>query len=221
MKNYDESKEYFIRLFSSLYTKDKNSVYKFYFRMKSKDEPVDEYLNNFFVYLKIFILDYPLFNLRNQPNIDSNIFKDIENQKEYDMNIDKYDSEESDDEENNKININNKTLNKFSIPPNKKSPNDPNENKVQKKFFYKDPGDFFDFLIESSNLYSNFRKIIDKINEIIIDKINEIIKIMNSILDRPPYLILFGHISFQKPKSVENKDIKEINQDFYDGFYID
>ena len=48
---------------------------------------------------------------------------------------------------------------------------------------------------------------------------------MKSILYTPPYSILFGRISFEKPypksKETESALIKDINDSFYEGFNLD
>ena len=62
---------------------------------------------------------------------------------------------------------------------------------------------------------------------IFIEEIRSIIYIMNEILYTPPYSILFGRISIEipkpkpKPKQEEEPgNRKDIDNDFYSGFYI-
>ena len=81
---------------------------------------------------------------------------------------------------------------------------------------YIDVGDLFDFVI-SKNIY----------REDFINCINDIINTMEVILLKPPYIILFGRISIEKPtqkpkQQINNDHIKkDLNDEFYEGLMID
>lgn len=60
-KKFDKSKKYFTNAISRLIEKNKEK-YQFIFKYNRNDEKP-------FLYLKYYILNYPLFNLSNQPNI--------------------------------------------------------------------------------------------------------------------------------------------------------
>lgn len=78
---------------------------------------------------------------------------------------------------------------------------------------FNDPGKLYDFIIQNERLKSYF-----------IDEIKNIIFSMNEILYKPPYHILFGRINIRNQSKSLKKEaspfIKDINDNFYDGFGI-
>ena len=73
-----------------------------------------------------------------------------------------------------------------------------------------DPSELFDFIIHNNFYASQF-----------IQKITEIVRIMDEILEKPPYLILFGRIFINnQEKTVKLSKEKDLNNIFYEGFGI-
>ena len=72
---------------------------------------------------------------------------------------------------------------------------------------FRDPCKLFEFVINNDERKTHF-----------IEEIQDIIKIMNNILYKPPYNILFGRIYIEKYKAKKPKDEREnINHYFYEG----
>ena len=71
------------------------------------------------------------------------------------------------------------------------------------------PNDLFDFVIKN-----------DRLSKCFIEEITKIIQIMQSILDKPPYLILFGRMMIKqdKPEKEEKNKALPINELFREGF---
>lgn len=196
--NQDESKfeltkKYFIR---SLLKLTKDCLYKFHFKCEIKKGKID------FSYLHRFILNHPLFNLRNQPNLDltkikitSKSFKNIDyhDQIQHPIKIPKdiflY------AEENHKLNDNDDI---YVVEG----------NNVNEEIIFTSPNKLFDFIIKSKEFTNLF-----------IDEIKEICRIMMEILYTEPYPILFGRIFIHNPKS--KSEIKDINELFYEGLGLE
>lgn len=149
---------------------------------------------NVFSFLKKFIIDNPLFNLRNQPNLD----------------FDKYIDKDSSD-------LNNQIKIKIKVP--KRIFNDEIKMKKIKIFdsdendddIIDDPSKLFDFIIHDYIYSSQFS-----------NKIHEITQIMNEILEKPPYLILFGRIYINREvQTTKSSQKQDLNQSFFDGFAFD
>ena len=81
-EEYEESKKYFIKVIEKLKCINKfkiktkfqqnenDKTYKFIFKNQKNDEITNQYPIDFFSYIKRYILNFPLFNLSNQPNLD-------------------------------------------------------------------------------------------------------------------------------------------------------
>ena len=82
--NIKEAKKYFIKAFAKLKLNDKNSIYNFHFRFKN------EIKNDDFLYLKKFILCFPLFNLKNQSNVEIDFDFDFDDSKSNTMKSEKF-----------------------------------------------------------------------------------------------------------------------------------
>lgn len=244
LKKYDDSKKYFIKSINKL--KLENRKYPFEFPIEN--ESLLNYSNDYFSYIKKYILNFPLFNLKNQPNLNLSKYPDIltemnnknnqiKKQKESKSDIKcifKGDKMKNDDIiESNETDIFNKPIledikkpiledmNKhiFSIP----NENENNEKKCghpdQNEKIFEEPGELFDFVIQKSILDSISNTESD-FKTIFINEIKDIIRIMKDILYTLPYPILFGNIWPEKhQKSIEKNDSrKEIDLNFYEGF---
>ncbi|KAK8870191.1 hypothetical protein M9Y10_008068 [Tritrichomonas musculus] len=211
--NYEKSKKYFVRSFSSLNDKS----YQFHFKVQKQIS------NNFYVYLRTFIFNFPLFNLSNQPNLkffdgldcDSNEINEINSfssiQEGKDC-IQKVESEYDSDEEllaKQKLiqsNVYNDESNMILLISRETDIND----KVK---VIKEPSELFDFAIKN-----------EKLCKLFIEEIKNIIQLMNDIIYTPPYPILFGRITLPKKKKyvekILNPNIPNIGKLFYEGFGI-
>ena len=89
-------------------------------------------------------------------------------------------------------------------------------NEFDKKF--EDPGELFDSIFKDSKFKKNSISN-EQLKTLLVNEIKSIIKIMNEILYKPPYSILFGRISISKTK--EKSTQFPIDQSFYDGFGIE
>lgn len=69
--------------------------------------------------------------------------------------------------------------------------------------------DLIDFIIENNEF-----------QQIFLNEIRSIIDLMNEILYRPPYTILFGRINIEKSTTNSENHIKDINEIFYQGFAL-
>ena len=188
--NYDESKRYFVKSLSKLQLIRDDFVYQFQF-------PFDyENAKNCFTYLKSFIINFPLFNLKKNMKFIINRSVTIENNKETDNN----------NNNNNKFN----NTDKKEISDKEKNIISKEEEKCKIKIFY-DSGELFDFCIVNKDL-----------KEFFIEEIKEIMNYIHEILYTPPYSILFGRISIEKQKESfiesDNPNQKETNELFYEGF---
>ena len=145
---------------------------------------------NIFSYLHLFILNYPFFNLQNQQGITNN-----------DIKIEQYTCIF-------KADIINKIVNFNSIHSEENIFIDKRCN-AENEFVFDNPELLYNFINENKELHYLF-----------IDEISDIITKMNRILYTQPYSILFGRIMIQKPKLKFNSVLKDINDDFYQGFDI-
>ena len=202
--NIEESKKYFIRSFAKL-TKNKSYSFKFILHERITDD--------IFVYLKAFIINFPSFNFTNQPDLLLNL-KDL---MDLMIKFEKYFKIENDKENNelfeleykeNSLKINDvksiknnyhMKIDSYTLKP------------IKNKHMFDDPGELFDFIIENNEF-----------KDIFISEIKKIINVMNEILYKKPYSILFGRIRNDKIISKENKNslAKNINKLFYDGLYL-
>lgn len=178
----------FFKVFSKLKVEKEDTIYKFGFDSKGKTA------KNCFEYLKDFILNFPLFNLKHQPNINLKLNK-VELQKK----VSKLTSISELTEK--------KILEKELVAKNKFDENNHVGQKQNKKVNI----DYYDYIIQN-----------DKLKEPFIEEIKNIIYLMNSILYTPPYNILFGRINIEKTKPVDEIDtnLENINDLFYEGFDI-
>lgn len=108
----------------------------------------------------------------------------------------------------NLCSIKSKNTKFYMMQENNKNETEINEIKKYENVF-RDVKELFDCIMKDDNLIEEF-----------INEIQEIIDVMHTIIYTPPYLILFGRISFEKPKIKDDKYkfMKDINQSFYDGF---
>ncbi|KAK8849286.1 hypothetical protein M9Y10_018655 [Tritrichomonas musculus] len=207
--NFVEAKKFFIKSFEKIIN---NSSYRFCYHFQH---------NSDFSYLKHFILNYPLFNLKNQPNLHS-IFDQIMKKDEIYIKTERIIIEtESILSENNFFNnldvIEKTKINDLYFYSN-------NQEKLQsiiylykfnlsKEKVFESPDELFSYIIQDKNMT---RKLIEEIRDII-DSIQ-------AVLCTPPYNILFGRIRIEKPKLVKEKVCmhqKEIDNNFYKGFAIE
>lgn len=208
--NLEEARKYFIRIFTNLQNKYEDESYKFRFKYNEKDS------NNVFSYLKLFILNFPLFNLTNQPNLNVNL-NDSSNLKQSGTNdIDLeclenvethpniIESENVDEFVNSRKNEGNglfrniyNYIKGIALYAFNYSNNDSKE-----KFIFEDSGELFDFVI-------------------LIEQIKECISIMTQILYQNPFNILFGRINIESKKFQDDgrKMVKDIKDEFYEGFF--
>ena len=194
-EKYDESKKYFIRSFAKIKIdnddNDYDQVYKFEFIYKPSKKN--------FSYLKSFILNFPKFNLMNQPNLSNELI----NKLKLDDNSNKVKKKEilsplnqkyiegkelNDDKKDEFININNYEINNDDIQ------------------IFNDPENLFDFVIDNKNIMNAF-----------FNEIADLIQIMKDVIYCPPYLILFGRINIEKKKT-SVKPPNDIKNSFYEGF---
>lgn len=186
------ARKFFIKSFEKLKCFSEKSSYKFQFRFKYEND------KNAFSYLKQFILNFPLFNLKNQPDLQINMSEFETNDKNCTSN-----NEKSKDNKN----INESKYNKFQ----KNKLSKYSEHIQNKEIEFESPEELFDFVIDNNKL---------KIT--IIDEIKEIIEIMKDILYTQPYSILFGRITIgKKVKEEISFQARDINSQFYVGFGID
>lgn len=168
--------------------------------------------NNAFLYLKIFILSFPSFNIFNQVKNDSNlktklktIFKLFYNQ----IRIRKRKTTfNTDDEKNTQKEISNT----YFIENKIKNQNETyfyNFEETDDERVFTNTDDLIDFIIENNEF-----------QQIFLNEIRSIIDLMNEILYRPPYTILFGRINIEKSTTNNENHIKDINEIFYQGFTL-
>ncbi|KAK8883474.1 hypothetical protein M9Y10_042566 [Tritrichomonas musculus] len=204
-----EAKKYFIRAFSKLIQNTEDLTYSFKYKF------VNDGKNNHSSYLKFFFLNFPLFNLRKQPNINS-ILNQIEKELNQTFSNDEIIIESETPSKNFiekielldfaiKENVNEKMkLNKRIVIQNEtKSP--------QKELVFDNPNDFFEFRTQNKEFKNNFIK-----------EINDLIQLIDSILYTPPYSILFGRILIEKEDAIKesNSSINNIDDSFYNGLQI-
>ena len=223
--DYEKARIHFYNCINQIHLKS----YQFCFHLNMKDEKEP------FLYLKSFILNFPLFNLINQPNLKSNI-KDLltELLKEKEK-MDFQQPEEEEEKENDEhvlkdekypFDLLKQFLQDFSLSDlnNEKAKNallkegeieNKEEDSLPKQskniFVFEDELKLFDFVIENVKLKESFMK-----------EIKCIIKVIESILYTHPYSILFGRLSLEYPKIKENDcinpSLNDINDQFYEGF---
>ena len=222
--NYDESRKYFIKSLAKLTANE--------IRFKT----IKRNVQSIFIYLRHFILNYPTFNLINQPSISN------DNKVKHILNESKYLFENITANETfqrvvmnkkfhckNDIKVDNEKINKYSGSNeivsniNKDKMKIPfNFNRIENMLYSNQKNEEEIIFEKSSEIFDFFIKN-RKTKEIFNTEIRKIIKIMNLIIYKPPYHILFGRINIQtqKPKqSIHmNPNAKEINQSFYDAFF--
>lgn len=79
---YEKSRKYFIKAINNLQIDENPSKYQFEMRIKINSESEEEYWKDTFSFIKRFILNFPLFNLKNQPNLNLNNYSNLFNHKE-------------------------------------------------------------------------------------------------------------------------------------------
>ena len=181
---FNESKKYFVRAFAKILS---ISNYKFQITINEKEENSEI----IFSYINRYILNSPLFNLVNQPNLSINM-------KTYLKNL---------ENENN----NNLTYSKKDI---KKQYQDyieiQNVNDNQNKITFEYPEKLFEYILSRKTLKEKFY-----------GQIQNLLTTLKSIIYTPPYHILFGRINIHKPIEQKNKisnPFMNINCFFYEGF---
>ena len=171
----DEAKKYFIKAFNNLQL---DESYKFKF----------EFINNRFSYLKTFILNHPIFNLKNQPNLnlkDSQI--DLKEKKDTKSSSTFMDVDIKFKQDMIQIKSN------------------------EKQNSYKEPGDLFDIVISKNELKQCFiedlKDIIDEMIEILFTPPYLILFGRISLVKQEP-----------KQNVELNSEQKLLNNSFYEGF---
>ncbi|KAK8838036.1 Interleukin-1 receptor-associated kinase 4 [Tritrichomonas musculus] len=212
--NYEEAKKFFSKAFSKIKLNDERLSYKFLFQFNEKNNG-----ENIFSYLKKYIINFPLFNLNNQPNLSIDLDQSFveENQRQNELykkakeieNNDHLEYESKETEQiiekcfNNDIFEEEKKL--------KKNRNISSIKMIENKSF-EDPISLFHYTINANA----------EIKSYFINEIRDIIDTLNEILYNPPYLILFGRINIvkRKPERKSNRFLMDINELFYEGFSI-
>ena len=215
-KNFEKSRNFFIKSFSKLNKSTKDTKYQFKLKATNFDD--------IFTYLKYYILCFPLFNLANQMNINSALKNLIYSEES------KFYSQEEKNGTNNLTSSNlledynqsidyikhNKYFEKYKSSKEDEDEiecliNEKDEINSGDEIYFDNLGDLFDFIIKSEN------------SQKFIININKIIKMMESIIYTPPYNILFGRIRIDKPNSAKKEYPyrKDINELFYEGFGIE
>ena len=209
-ENFEESKKYFIKAFSKLISNQND--YKFELKIVDKRKT-----KKIFEYLKFFILNFPPFNLINQPTLSQEIKEKIK----FHLNTDENEQNEInsfDQKEEMLAQFNLLDLYEIKNYKNQKMNNEPYDlllfNKVQDKeeIVFNDIDKLFEFIISNKDIRNRF-----------IDEIKNILELMKEIIYSPPYAILFGRINIEKerPKEKEYPYRKDINHIFYEGFEQD
>lgn len=240
MSKYEEAKKYFIKSINNLKNTGNNSIYPFKFVYANQNE----FKNDEFMYLKKYVLNFPLFNLRNQPKLKLNQYSHLFDDKEFQIisnEIKKENSFTKEEEEEettiDEINMKDNDLNEKK----KKVNNDhiksaikkieeqiefqnlelpKNETNSKSEKIFEDPEILFDFIFNESILSDDSNSDLD-LKQCFIKEIKEIIKIMENILYTKPYSILFGRISIEKSKAEfneRNSTEKNVDQSFFEGF---
>ena len=187
--DFVESKKYLLKSLQKLLEKSDNSFHIFVDKMNTK---------NIFKYLKNFILNHPLFNLKNQPNNNDEIRKylnDIDTQKDFINESSKKTRKSREINYKEQLFKDNKECQKYVLNINA----------------FTDLAKFFDFVIND-----------DKLKYYFLEEIRDIISFIEKILYSAPYSILFGRIDIVEPNPTKNikSNLKDINQYFYEGFEI-
>lgn len=203
-ENFEESKEYFIKLISELEINTDDLEYYFQFRFANEAFLIS------FGYLREFIFKCPYFNILNQPNLIDEIKYIITKTNEEKNFVIKNKNDQPLENSNLKISNNfskeednTKNLNSTKIDTQKDD-----EILQNDQSFFEDPADLFDYVINEN-----------KLKNIFISEITDIIGIMKKQLYKPPYNILFGRLNLGKLMTNENSSHKQnINKSFYDGF---
>ncbi|KAK8847752.1 hypothetical protein M9Y10_018781 [Tritrichomonas musculus] len=189
--NIEDAKKYFNRSVSKLNIDNENISHPFQFVINNENN------ENPFSYLKIFILNFPLFNLQKQPNINLSSELFVEKPKVIsDASDFKYEIKS------------NKTHKREFLNENGNYNSDSYCNNGDRMIF-KDPNKLFDFVMEDKSLIKQFK-----------DEINDIINTIDKIIYTPPYSFLFGRVILEKSKNKlqrTDKFKKDINELFYEG----
>ncbi|KAK8897434.1 hypothetical protein M9Y10_015382 [Tritrichomonas musculus] len=224
--NYEEAKKYFSKVFQKLNSKDDVS-YPFHFQY---DQNITK---NSFSYLLSYILNSPLFDLKNQPHLNSDIKSMLDNEIEEIDSIGNYKKKPKEinevQEKENSLNVKeaigkhdgstvtdnvaNILKNKSFLDEFKKQYNfngNAQANLAEDRIIFESPDVLIDFIIKNK-----------KTQAIFIDEIRKIMNLMKNILYTPPYSILFGRISIEKTKTNIKARQKSINELFYEGFGIE
>ncbi|KAK8845103.1 hypothetical protein M9Y10_021283 [Tritrichomonas musculus] len=242
--NFDDAKKYYQKVFSRI----KNDKYLFQFCFpKDKSKNVFSYLKAFiFGYPKFNITNQP--NVILDPGFQKEI-EDIQSGNEIGIySNEKTKKKQSEKKVNDKMKSNEgcdseylemknlkeyekmeqikeyfyqiemiEEINKYpSFEPNDTNENINNDINNQKKPLFDNPENLFDYIIDNN----------ERIMNTFIDELDDIMDTFENILYTYPYSILFGRISnFKpkpkpKPKEVFYKNMKDINNIFYEGFGI-
>ena len=202
---YDESKKYFNRSIICLSNINRN---KFCFKIQIK--PQENQLNEIFSIFKNYIINYIPFYFFNQVNFN-NQNNEYRINKEHEKMTVKYEKKFIADDK-----VVNNLKDKVLINSQNFNDDDFNHNNI-KEIEFDDAEQLFDFFIK------NIKSTSEYLNSFIAE-INSIIRIMETIIYKPPYQILFGRILFNNVTNQNDIIYKvkrqEINQFFYDGFGI-
>lgn len=157
------------------------------------DNPAD-----IFSYIKYFILNFPPFNLINQPNLSKDIKKKLKS-KVFVESLTNISNVKQIDLKNQKelhlIKTHSEKITKIHY---------------FNEYHIDDAGSLFDFIIQNDDYKQIFEK-----------EISNIINIMDEIIFTPPYPILFGRMFIEKQCSKKNLFAKDIDKSFYEGIEID
>lgn len=241
--NFDDAKKYYQKVFSRI----KNDKYLFQFCFpKDKSKNVFSYLKAFIFGYPIFnITNQP--NVILDPGFQKEI-EDIQSGNEIGIySNEKTKKKQSEKKVNDKMKSNEgcdseylemkklkeyekmeqikeyfyqiemiEEINKYpSFEPNDTNENINNDINNQKKPLFDNPENLFDYIVDNN----------ERIMNTFIDELDDIMDTFENILYTYPYSILFGRISnFKpkpKPKEVFYKNMKDINNIFYEGFGIE
>ncbi|KAK8854359.1 hypothetical protein M9Y10_016919 [Tritrichomonas musculus] len=203
---YKKAKKYFVKMVINLNISDVDNQYHFHFHFDKRRK------KNLFSYIKYFIINFPLFDLKNQININLNVF-DVKDVECHTYNINKSVSklnETHNKDNNNKEKLKEKSNDLLKLKENSLIVED-TSNTMEQEMIFEDPGELFDYFIQIEDLKIAFN-----------DEIKEIIEIFNQILYQPPYHILFGQINIEnlnRNKIIELR-LTNINEKFYEALNL-
>lgn len=184
IEKFDESKKYFQKVFNKFNLIDTELKYPFKFKLRINKESPNKFSNDSLSYIKLYILNFPLFNLINQSNmnLNSSIFHRNEifqikskNDKKYDIKklemkshspLKSYDNNKKEKKKKNSDLQNRKKKNKIK----KIEIIDIKNNEIM----FEGPNKLFDFVINKSNsIHYQNQEFNSNIKEIFLNEIND------------------------------------------------